>query len=832
MELKKQEPPDHKPLIILFIIITICVVFVGLWYYSSQKNALINEKQLELSAIADLKIRQISQWRLERIGDGSFLGENILMLEKFSDFFQNTSDVKLRTDIYQTLRSLVKNFDYKSVLVIDNGGNVKLSYPSQDTLIGDHLKPLLPEIIKKHKIVITDLHRASVANFVHLDLIVPIIDHRINDTATSGFIALRIDPEIVLFPLVQSWPTPSKSAETLLIRKENDEIVYLNELRHLKNSELMLRMPVTTNNLAAVMAINGITGTTDAVDYRGVPVVAAMNKVPGTTWYMVAKIDKSEILESLNGQMIMILIILLLIILTGGLFLGFLIRQRRERFYREKYEDEHERLVLVKHFDYILKFANDIILLLDSDLKIVEANDKALETYGFSREEFIGLHLENIRAPETIKLIPGQIRFVEENESATFETVHKRRDGSVFPVEISSRIVKIEESNYYQTIARNITERKLTEEVLKESEERFRKLFEESPFPMVMTGKDYHILKANLSFCRMTGYQEDELKSLTFRDFTHPEYIAKDELSLLRLVAREIPVYHTEKIYIRKDGSEILGSTTVSIIRNKDDEAQFFLAMVEDITSRKKAETELILAKEKAEESDRLKTAFLHNVSHEIRTPMNAIIGFSSLINEPDLTEAERTHYGDIILQSSNQLLSVINDIVDIANIESGQVKLNLREMNLNSSLKSLNEQFMLRSIEQKVPLYLKTGLKDEESDIKTDLTKLIQVLSNLLNNAFKFTRKGKIEFSYILKDGFIEFAVNDTGIGISAEHIEKIFNRFYQVDAAGSRRFGGTGLGLSICKAYVEFMGGIISVESEPGKGTNFTFTIPYVPA
>jgi hypothetical protein len=104
MESKKQEPPDQKPLIILFIIITICVVFVGLWYYSSQKNALISEKQLELSAIADLKIRQISQWRLERIGDGSYLGENILMLERFSDFFQNTSDVKLRSDILQSIR--------------------------------------------------------------------------------------------------------------------------------------------------------------------------------------------------------------------------------------------------------------------------------------------------------------------------------------------------------------------------------------------------------------------------------------------------------------------------------------------------------------------------------------------------------------------------------------------------------------------------------------------------------------------------------------------------------------------------------------------------------
>jgi len=138
----------------------------------------------------------------------------------------------------------------------------------------------------------------------------------------------------------------------------------------------------------------------------------------------------------------------------------------------------------------------------------------------------------------------------------------------------------------------------------------------------------------------------------------------------------------------------------------------------------------------------------------------------------------------------------------------------------------------MLKGVEQKVPLYLRTGQKDEESNIITDVTKVIQILSNLLNNAFKFTCEGKIEFGYVLKDEFIEFSVSDTGIGISTEHIEKIFNRFYQVDAAGSRRFGGTGLGLSICKAYVELMGGSICVESEPGKGTIFTLTIPYIPA
>jgi PAS domain S-box-containing protein len=330
----------------------------------------------------------------------------------------------------------------------------------------------------------------------------------------------------------------------------------------------------------------------------------------------------------------------------------------------------------------------------------------------------------------------------------------------------------------------------------------------------------------------MTGYTEEDLKSFTFRNFTHPDYIEGDEISLMRLIAGEIPLYHTEKRYIRKDGSVIWGSTTVSIIRNNMGEAQYFLVMVENITARKRTESELIAAKERAEESDRLKTAFLHNVSHEIRTPMNAILGFSTLLNEPGLSQSEHNQYVNIIFQSSNQLLSIINDIVDIANVESGQVKLNFREMNLNSSMRSLVEQFRYKENEYEIAINFSPGLKDEESTIITDSTKLIQILSNLIGNAIKFTRKGGIEIRYTLNNALLEFSVRDTGIGIRPEHIDKIFNRFFQVDAADSRQYSGTGLGLSICKAYVELMGGYIGVESEPGKGTHFVFTLPYLTA
>ncbi len=180
-----------------------------------------------------------------------------------------------------------------------------------------------------------------------------LIDRDINDTLVQGFLILRIDPAKVLYPLLQTWPTPSRSAESLIVRKEGDEIVYLNELRHLKNSELTLRKPASEEKLPAAMAFRGIKGTIDGVDYRNVPVVASMKKIPGTQWYMIAKIDREEVFSVLNSQMRLVIMVLILFIATIGLFLGFILWNQRVLFYRERYEDELNRLALFKHFDYI-----------------------------------------------------------------------------------------------------------------------------------------------------------------------------------------------------------------------------------------------------------------------------------------------------------------------------------------------------------------------------------------------------------------------------------------------------------------------------------------------
>jgi len=826
MNSQKQKPATPWPLIILFLILSAGELAVGLLYYRAQREHILNDSTEELSAIADLKVRQLTQWRRERLNDGNSLSQNIITTRKFLELLNDQNNSQLRRDLKETLKSFVDNYDYSSAIFTDRNMQVQVFYPDIDTIVGDVLRKRLPQALESGRVEITDIHKAPQVNYMHMDLIAPL---QKPDSTVFGAIILRVDPQDVLFPLIRTWPLPGRTSESFLVRKEGDEVVYLTRVKY-SDSTGIIRQPVTGEKLAAAMALQSIEESTDATDYRGVKVVAAMKKVPEVPWYIVAKTDREEILGTLNMEMRQIFMITFLFILITALLSGLLWWNQRVRFYRGKYEMELEHLALVRHFDYILKYANDVILLFNKELEIIEANDQALEKYQFDKKELIGMRLADL-IPEKLRELSGNVKSkLDTLGYHTFEGEHRRKDGTTFPMEISARKIMMEGMVYYQTIGRDITERKESEEILRESEEKFRKIFEESPFGMAMTGKDLVIIRTNSAFCKMMGYAEDDILGLTFKSFTHPDYIERDEIEVLRLIADEIPIYHIEKQYIRSDGSVIWGSTTLSIIRNNNDEVQFFLGMVEDVTSRKIAEAELIAAKEKAEESDRLKTAFLHNVSHEIRTPMNAILGFSSLLNEPGITESERNQYVDIIFQSGNQLLSIINDIVDLAGIESGHVKIKIGRVNINNVLRDLNEQYAYKVKAQNIGLNLTIPLENDESEILTDETRLIQVLSNLINNAFKFTKTGNIDFGYELKNGFLEFFVKDTGIGIPPEYHALIFERFYQVDSAVSRQYAGTGLGLSICKAFVGLLGGNIWVTSKKGEGSIFWFTIPYV--
>jgi len=279
-----------------------------------------------------------------------------------------------------------------------------------------------------------------------------------------------------------------------------------------------------------------------------------------------------------------------------------------------------------------------------------------------------------------------------------------------------------------------------------------------------------------------------------------------------------------------KDGSLIDLNISVNQIKNKNNELIGFIASFLDISSSKKVEQELIKAKEKAEESEKLKSAFLANMSHEIRTPMNGIIGFSDLLKEEGITTEERKYFVDIIIKSGHQLLGIVDDILDISKIESGQMNVKKEKVFINNLLYEIFINFQDKAKDKNIGLIVNKGLNDNEAIVFSDETRLKQILNNLISNSIKFTDKGYIKFGYKVKENNLEFFVKDTGIGIKKENYDQIFKPFHLSDQNTVRQITGTGLGLSICKGIIKLLDGEIWFNSSYKKGTAFYFTLPYV--
>ena len=262
---------------------------------------------------------------------------------------------------------------------------------------------------------------------------------------------------------------------------------------------------------------------------------------------------------------------------------------------------------------------------------------------------------------------------------------------------------------------------------------------------------------------------------------------------------------------------------------DENDQPITMIGTIQDITERKVAELELIEAKEKAEESNRLKSAFLANMSHEIRTPMNGILGFAELLKNQNLSSDDQKRYIGIMGKSGERMLNTINSIINISKIESGLVKVKIREVNIKAIME-FTYKFFKPEVESKgIQFFLKNGVSGKEAIIKTDNEKVNGILTNLVKNAIKFTFEGSVEFGSEKKGQYLEFYVKDTGIGIPQSQQQFIFERFRQGSESLERVYEGSGLGLSICKSYVEMLGGRIWVESEEGLGSTFYFTIPY---
>lgn len=468
----------------------------------------------------------------------------------------------------------------------------------------------------------------------------------------------------------------------------------------------------------------------------------------------------------------------------------------------------------------------------------VEVNSATVSITGYSKKELIGTHISEIILPEERKAVMQHFKAVLDSGEAVGEYRYRHKNGdirhwSVKAVQIADNSFLVflsditDMKRYALQLENIIAENKKTGQALHESQTRFRLILENMPILLNAFDEKGTITVWNKACELSTGYSADEIIGNTkAMEWLYPEPGYRQEV--IRMSNDPHANQNTFELTTKNGKKRIIIWFDTYHSINIPGWASWGLGL--DITERRWAEKELIKAKERAEESDRLKTAFINNISHEIRTPLNSILGFGQFLVEPGYSQEERRENYEFLEESSKRLLQTITDIMDVSLITAHSIKAKQQELELVSFLNDLMIKTRKRVSEKNILVNTVIPAEDEEYLLLTDTELLTKIFDQLLSNADKFTQKGRISFGYRHISGDIEFFVTDTGKGISSDKQAMIFEAFAQEDTSVTRGYEGSGLGLTIAKGLINLLGGQIWLESDIGKGSTFYFTLPHV--
>lgn len=1054
------------PIFITAIVLILLTSLAGILYYQNRKEAITAEVARDIKSINRLKIKQIEEWYKDEINDAKVISQNPILLSTVTNAITTNDSVSCRNlSVY--LHDLKSEHSYNDIVITNSVGKLICSTSNDsagiEKITNDHYK----ESTGDHNIISTGIYYTN-DNTPHFDLISPLFTHLSNEPI---YIRFSINPEIFLFPLLSFVAVYEETSQTFLLYQKNDSAVIL-----YKRIEEINGFPKQGHKYA----LNGLIekpltekhGVKLSKDYRGENVLAYMKQIPGTPWTLFSKTDQRELFRNFNQQAMLIFLLSTMVLLAAVTVLSFFYSVRQKNIYRTLLKSQKEfRTTLYSIGDavFITDIAGNITLmnkeaeqltgflenevinkklveilnivdettgkclenpmtqvikdgesfsignktllisrngeripvsdsiapikdesskiigtvlilrnqtderkreaaLIESEekyyrmfedspqpmwiydintLRFLEVNEAAILHYGYSRDEFLSMNIKDISPKEDVeKLIEDVNKTVKPYNNAGIWR-HLKKNGDTIYVSIKSHEVTYNKRIARHVLANDITDIKIAQDALQDSELKFRKLFEDhSAVKLLIDAQTFVIADANKAAALFYGYDREELIGMNIgqiniidksriktevqkvinshkvhfefkhrkkdgttcdvevfsskivisgKTFLHSiihdvteKKKAKQQVKLFIQSIEQSPIgiviidpqgnvefvnsrmteltgYNPDEINVnvnkilhttgkyqsleslvwnvissgdiwtgefedrKKNGDILWAKIVISPILDDESDIRHYVMVYEDISEQKKTHSELVTAKLKAEESDHLKTAFLANMSHEIRTPMNGILGFMDLMQQPGLTSDQFDDYIRFVKTSSQRLLSTINDIIDISKIESGQSTLNDSTVDVNQTLQGLYNFFKPEAEVKDLQLSISSLLNDECKNIKADNTKLQSVLINLIKNAIKFTKKGAVTFGVHLFDDKLTFKITDTGIGIPQNQKERIFERFVQADTSIARDYEGSGLGLSIAKAYIEMMGGTISLDSTVGSGSTFRFTIPY---
>jgi signal transduction histidine kinase/CheY-like chemotaxis protein len=765
------------PVLVFYLFILIMLFAIAAFSYNNLKKPILKQKSTEISSIAELKVQQVSDFRRRRIHEVRLYQNNLTFIKTVQKFNKN-NDPYLKSELNDWLKPLTSSHTFAEIMIIDAVSGKKtfdISDTGTDKSIDIEPKDL--ECLKSDSIIFGDLTLNQSENRIHLSVLLPLIQRTGTSVEKIGVVKFVLDPQQSLFSLMQSMPNSGKTGEVLVVKRDGDDVLYINELRFRKNSALKFRMPITTKDLPAVRALLGDESVSEGIDYRGKKVLAIARIIPGTDWSLVVKFDTEEIFAEIKTLGFLIIGMLVLLISASGFGLTTLWSRKKISYYETRIND----LNTINRLNHLYKLLIDIeqsISKNNSIEKLLNDSCRIISNEGSYLLCWIGV-------------IDSQTGLLKQIENCEFNQKYL----PTIQYYLSEKLEEINDpagkaiTNGKSFVSNDIW----TDPVMKECREKAipREFNSLAIFPLIQNAK---------SVGAIFFYSE------------RIDFFIKDELSLLEQLTKDIS-YALDKIEIEKE----------------EKKAKEHLVKHEQELN---AQNEMLaVAREKAEQSERLKSAFLANMSHEIRTPMNALLGFSDLLMEANVTEETR-QYCQIISSQSNYLLHLISDILDISKIESHTVTIHPEIISLNKFLDELHLIFLnkLKKCNKDIKLTYKKPKGTTQFDISTDVLKFRQIFTNLLDNAIKFTESGEVSFGYLIHNNEeLVCFVSDTGIGIDKKYQKDIFEIFRQAQNKSDKNYGGTGLGLAICKGNAQLLGGDIWVESKPDKGSVFYFSVNY---
>ncbi len=684
---------DRFPLkyFLYFLVVAIVIAVSGYLYYQNRKETIENELYRHVATIKEIKLEQIEREQNQR----KRTIQSYLLLPVIENDLEKLLTGKRSQQVVNSIskwsNDLRLDFDFISVNIFDKDANLLFSTDSSQSLYNNFLKHELTVLLQKDNAELSNLYFGD-----NKSLLQAIISPVKISGKIIGYIWTEISFFEYLHPIISYTKQETEEVEYILLKKQSDLGFILRDVK--ENDQYKIKtIPLNKSDKAELESfIRGKEFFKDA-KYKGSEIFASVNDIPSTDWTLIAKINQDRVTQSTkNAAMLVSFVSVLLIILSASVTYAIWKRSRLH-FLTQTVVLRKEKEAINERYTSLTKYANDVILSIDKNGKILEANQKAFDIYGYTKDELLQKEILDL-SQDRKKDIEVIFSSINNPDGILFETNHKRKNGTIFPVEISAKLIK--------------------------------------------------------------------------------------------------------------QGNE-----------------ETLLAIIRDNTDRKKLELDLILAKDKAEEMDRLKTTFLANMSHELNTPMSGIIGFSELL----LSEMDNPNHREmakIIHKSSKRLNETLNSILDLSKIESQNLQLKHNNFDIVSMIQEC--KFAFADNANKKGIKFSVTSNEPKILVYSDQNVIHKVLCNIIDNSIKYTEKGQVNVHLSESDDHALISVSDTGIGIPQESLDQIFEPFRQGSEGLNRKYEGMGLGLTITKKYIEVLGGKLKIESLKGSGTKVIIELP----